>query len=177
MIYRPALTDKELTQILELQARNLRPLLDRDTVKREGFVTLRHSLDMLQKMQAMAPQFIAFDGLQVQGYALCLHPAIQEIVPDLAPMFNCIEAALKPGSEYRVMGQVCIARDFRRQGHFRELYHALSTACSPLPLITEIASDNPRSLGAHFAVGFTELTTHQEGDTLWHVVILNSPSK
>ncbi|SFR38051.1 hypothetical protein SAMN04490243_1344 [Robiginitalea myxolifaciens] len=177
MIYRPAKTNEELCQILDLQARNLRSVLDPDTVAREGFVTLQHSLELLKRMQVMAPQFIAWDGKQVQGYALCLHPEIQEAVPDLAPMFGSIESHLEPETDYRVMGQVCIAREFRNQGHFRKLYRALSSACSPLPLITEVAADNPRSLGAHFAVGFTELTQHQEGSTLWHVIMLQAATK
>ena len=54
--------ERELRQILELQAGNLARNLSPDQVAAEGFVTVEHSLDALKRMHALAPSVIAKDG-------------------------------------------------------------------------------------------------------------------
>lgn len=169
--YRPAVSDAELQAILELQQRNLKGVLSPEEQLKEGFVTLSHTLPLLQKMQAACPQIVAVRNGNVVGYALCLHPELAAEVPLLGPMFERIQNKLGAKADYRVMGQICIDKSARGQGVFRKLYQCLQEHCSPLPIITEVAENNRRSLQAHQAIGFRLLETHKEGDTNWHVVI------
>ena len=170
--YRPAATARELLEILDLQRRNQPAALSAEEMEREGYVTLTHSLPLLQQMQGMGPQVVAVADGRVVGYALCLHPELAGEVPALAPMFRAIRLVRGAGSDYRVMGQVCVEKEFRGQGHFRRLYRELRNRCSPLPLITEVAETNRRSLQAHLAIGFERLTRHEDGGTRWEVLIL-----
>lgn len=169
--YRPARTDEELLQILALQQANLYNRVSPDIRKREGFLKIQHTLPLLRKMQASGPQIIALCGDELAGYALCMHPSLEGDIPDLKPLFDFLRRKLPAGFEFRVMGQVCVASAFRHQGHFRKLYHTLFDMCRPLPIITEIASVNTRSLEAHGAIGFRRLGSHQESDLQWEVVI------
>ena len=54
------------------------------------------------------------------------------------------------------MGQICIAKNYRKQGIFRGLYHFYKAELQYQfnYLITEVAAINPRSMQAHEAVGF-----------------------
>ena len=171
-VYRPAQSEAELLQILELQQANLYAHVSPEVREREGFLKVQHSLPLLRKLQAAAPQIIALQGRELAGYALCMHPSLGGDIPDLLPLFDFIGKALPAGRDYRVMGQVCIASGHRQQGHFRKLYETLRTACHPLPIISEIASINTRSLQAHKAIGFRNLGSHQETELRWEVVIL-----
>lgn len=172
VFYRPAVTDRELLEVLDLQRRNQPAALSAEEMEREGYVTLTHSLPLLRQMQGRGPQIVCVANGRVVGYALCLHPELAGEVPALAPMFRAIRLVRGADSEYRVMGQVCIEKKFRGQGHFRRLYRELQKCCSPLPLITEVAESNKRSLEAHRAIGFESLTRHEDGGTRWEVLIL-----
>lgn len=169
--YRPAETLSELRQVLELQKNNLPQALSDEELEREGFVTLRYTLDQLRQMMSYCPQIIALDKDLVTGYALCLHPQLKNLVPQLEPLFRVLTELGFPASEYRVMGQVCIRKGYRGKGHFPGLYHHLMDHIKPLPLITEISVRNRRSLRAHYNLGFRKLASRQEGGIPWEVVI------
>lgn len=169
--YRPALNDAELLQILQLQQANLYDHLSPETREREGFLKVRHNLPLLQKMQAAGPQIVALQGGELAGYALCMHPSQEADIPELQPLFAFLRKTLPEDFDFRVMGEVCVAAAYRRQGHFRKLYETLRAAVHPLPIITEIASVNTRSMAAHQAIGFRKLGSHQETGLGWEVVI------
>ncbi len=169
--YRPARTDAELLRILELQRANLYEQVSPEVREREGFLKIRHNLPLLRKMQAAGPQIIALHGDELAGYALCMVPGQEADIPELKPLFDLVRKNLPEGLDFRVMGQVCVASAYRRQGHFRKLYETLFESCHPLPVITEIASINTRSLQAHRAIGFRRLGSHQETDLRWEVMI------
>ena len=169
--YRPARTEAELLQILELQRANLYEQVSPEVREREGFLKIRHNLPLLRKMQAAGPQIIARQGHELAGYALCMVPGQEADIPELKPLFDFARKILPEGSDFRVMGQVCVAAAYRRQDHFRKLYEAFFESCHPLPVITEIASINTRSLAAHRSLGFRSLGSHQETDLRWEVVI------
>ena len=169
--YRPAATDAELQQILELQQANLFDRIAPEVREREGFLKVQHTLALLRKMQVRGPQIIALRGRDLAGYALCMHPSQEGDIPVLNPLFEIARNALPPGSDFRIMGQICVSSACRRQGHFRKLYETLFEMCHPLPVVTEIASANTRSLEAHRAIGFRDLGSHQETDLRWVVMI------
>jgi GNAT superfamily N-acetyltransferase len=169
--YRPAATDAELLQILELQQANLYDRIPPEIRAREGFLKIQHNLPLLQKMQAQGPQIIALCGGDLAGYALNMHPSQEGDIPALRPLFDLARKSLPPGADFRIMGQICVSSAYRRQGHFRKLYEALFEMCRPLPVVTEIASVNTRSLEAHKAIGFRPLGSRQESDLRWEVMI------
>ena len=168
--YRPAKSEAELLQILDLQRANQASQLSEREMREEGFVTLTHTLDMLLQMHRACPQVVAVAGDVLAGYALCLHPELRALVPALAEMFTTYEAHRPSDPAYRVMGQICVHRAFRRQGHFRGLYHRLREQCAPLPLVTEVAAANVRSLQAHLAIGFKQVALRYEDGVPWEVL-------
>ena len=50
MIFTTSQTDQDLTQILDLQKKNLTQSLSQEEISREGFVTVNHSVEVLKKM-------------------------------------------------------------------------------------------------------------------------------
>jgi len=63
----------ELEQILALQKRNTKANLSAEEIRKEGFVTVAHSLALLEEMNTASPHIIAKDKDIVVGYALCMH--------------------------------------------------------------------------------------------------------
>ena len=169
-IYRPSESPEELLQILELQSENLAEVLTEEERMEEGFVTLRYSMDQLQKMQGCCPQIIALENQHVIGYALCLHPDLHKDVPDLEPLFKVLDAFPEVMGDFRIMGQICIRKGHRGKGHLLGLYNCMRKHLGRVPIITEISWSNPRSLRAHYALGFQKLTDHPGGGQQWDVV-------
>jgi hypothetical protein len=96
-----------------------------------------------------------------------------DLVPVLVPMFQRLDTlpALKEQSWY-VMGQVCVAEQWRGHGLFDRMYaeHHRHFASRFDWLITEIAMRNPRSLKAHARVGFVEMDRFCDATDEWSVV-------
>ena len=165
-------TKDELKQILDLQRRNLPQSLEDAEQKSEGFLTVKHSLDLLTEMHHRVPHTIAKVHDKVVGYALSMHPDFGEAIEVLKPMFN--EIALCEIEKYIVMGQVCIAKNYRKKGVFRSLYTAMKRYVEPefSSIITEVDAKNTRSLSAHYAIGFKDLRTYHSGGQDWKLIIL-----
>ncbi|MFM1878668.1 MAG: hypothetical protein RLZZ241_1534 [Bacteroidota bacterium] len=171
MEYRAAENDSELLEILKLQQDNLFDNIAPEVREREGFLKVRHNLDLLRQMQDRVPQVIAIDGNTLAGYALCMHREQYNLISTLSPLYKIAETHLPKEMDYVIMGQICVAKGYRGQGHFNRLYTKLRELCNDLPVVTEIASINSRSLKAHRNVGFETLGSHQEQDFNWHVVL------
>jgi hypothetical protein len=130
-------------------------------MKSQGFVTLHHDLSALRQMHELAPSVIIRDQNSVVAYALTMLRECRQLTPDLEPMFALLDQLSwnnKSLNDYRfyVMGQVCIAKNYRGQGLFDELFrHHKKMYQSRFELfITEIATRNVRSMRAHERVGF-----------------------
>ena len=167
----------ELRQILQLQKQNLRQHINEAEMKSQGFVTLHHDLDVLQQMHKLAPAVIIKDRDEVVAYALSMLKECRQLTPDLEPMFALLDTLSwnhKPLNDYRfyVMGQVCIAREYRGKGLFDELFRHHKKIYQPQfdLFITEIATRNVRSLRAHERVGFKTIHVHQDELDEWAVV-------
>ncbi|WP_108245846.1 GNAT family N-acetyltransferase [Muricauda brasiliensis] len=172
VIYKQAVSLKELEQILELQQRNLPKNISEDESTKEGFVTVEHTLDVLQAMNEVCGHIIAVDDNKVVGYALCMHPRFGNDIEVLRPMFQEIDKVLERKVNYMAMGQICIAKTHRGQGIFRKLYQTMK---EKLPkgfdtIITEVDGKNKRSLVAHTAIGFNTLTIYNSNGKEWHVL-------
>ncbi|HKO81297.1 MAG TPA: GNAT family N-acetyltransferase [Chitinophagaceae bacterium] len=175
----PSLTNtiQDLKQILQLQEENLAKNIDETEIQSQGFVTLRHDLNILEQMHGLAPSIIIKDDDKVVAYALTMLRECRQLIPDLEPMFALIDKLSwcgKPLNDHSfyVMGQVCVAKPYRGQGLFDELYkHHKKIYQSEFDLIiTEIATRNQRSIRAHERVGFKTIHTHQDELDEWSVV-------
>ena len=174
----PILTSstEELQQILILQEENLLQHIDEKEVQSQGFVTLHHDLNVLQQMHSLAPTVIIKDRDKVVAYALTMLPECRQLIPDLEPMFALLEKLSWNGQPlqaraFYVMGQVCVAKQYRGQGLFDELYrHHKRIFQARFDLfITEIATRNHRSIRGHERVGFKAIHTHRDELDEWVV--------
>lgn len=170
--------EEDLRAILEIQAKNLARDLPREEKEREGFVTVRHTFEILAKMNALCPHVVILKGERVVGYALSMLPQFRYEVPELSFMFDRIDQISYGGcplgdQNYIVMGQICIDKSCRGQGLFSRLYDAFHkfngsfTYC-----VTEVAAENVRSMRAHSKVGFVTVDRHPDEDgNQWNIVL------
>ena len=172
--YKRASQKNELEQILQLQRDNLPTVVSEEIKKTEGFVTVHHDFDILNRMNEACPHIIAVINEKVVGYALCMHPDFGDEIEVLKPMFAQLKQILGPEETYITMGQICIDKAYRRQGIFRKLYNYMIQELKPEfgCIITEVDAKNMRSLEAHYAVGFELLSRYASGGQDWELIRL-----
>ena len=173
--YTRATNTSELKQVLRLQQDNLKAGLSMAEKDKEGFVSVVHTLELLEAMNAVCPHILAKSGEEVAGYALCMHPDFSDAIPMLKPMFRKVRTLIDPAHRFVIMGQICIDKKWRKQGIFRGLYAAMQKELKGEfdSIITEVDDSNQRSLTAHLAVGFTTLEVYLSGDRTWHLIQLS----
>lgn len=171
-------TTEELQQILLLQQQNLRGVNNAATEQEQGFVTVTHTLEILQQMHQLAPGIIVKDGNTLAGFALVMLKECNELVPELFSMYaglNKLQYKGKPLSKYHfyVMGQVCVAAAYRGKGVFDMLYHKHKEVFQHQYdfVLTEIATRNTRSMRAHERVGFKTIAVYRDELDEWAVVV------
>ncbi|HMX40177.1 MAG TPA: GNAT family N-acetyltransferase [Saprospiraceae bacterium] len=181
--YTTVSSSEEVSQILGLQARNHPSVLSADQMADQGFVTVQHDPAVLLRMNQVAPSVIAKAGGQVVGYALVMPRSFAPQVPILQPMFALLDtlswrgAPLFEQTRWFVMGQICVAEDYRGQGVFDGLYRTMREVCRADYdfTVTEVAERNTRSMRAHERVGFQTLHRYPDpgaGED-WRVVVLD----
>jgi len=177
--YSTSKTDKELSEILDLQKKNLPQNLSENEIKSQGFVTVSHSFENLKKLNAIEQHLIIKDENKVVGYLLAMTKNSKNDIPVLIPMFEVFDKIYfkeKLISEYNyiVVGQVCINRNYRGQGLLDNSYAAYKNYFKEKYAfaITEIATTNMRSINAHKRVGFFEIHRYIDAEnTEWSIVI------
>lgn len=167
----------ELEQILSLQGKNHYSNLSEETRRQNGFVTVKHSLDVLKLMNSKAKQIIAVRNGNVIGYALVMTKEVKDLVPVLKPMFQSFDGINYKGKRlsdwnFYVMGQVCIDKSCRGQGVFDKLYSKHKEVyCQTFDVcLTEVSTNNSRSLRAHEKVGFKILKTYKGETSEWNIL-------
>jgi predicted GNAT superfamily acetyltransferase len=175
IIYKRVYSNEELNQILELQSINILSSISEDESKTEGFVTVHHNFEILKAMNDKCAHIIAKSDDKVVGYALCMSKEFKEEIEVLRPMFQQIDNCLNNSETYIVMGQICIDKQFRKQGVFRGLYHFMKQEMSFQyeMIITEVDNANTRSMNAHFAIGFKALYSYRSNHQDWKILYLN----
>lgn len=181
IVFTTVSTPSEVQQILELQSANHVSNVPAAVAQEQGFVTVKHDPDVLQRMNQVAPGIIAKDGDMVVGYALVMPRSFATFVPILKPMFELLDTLSWKGqslaSHWRwfVMGQICVAEGYRGMGVFDGMYAKMKQVCQQDYdfVITEIAQRNTRSMRAHERVGFQTLHTFSDviANEDWNVVI------
>ena len=159
-------SDRDLEGILALQRASRAPTSD-------GFVTVQHTLAILQAMHALAPSVVARDDRgDVVGYALVMPRETRALIPILEPMFAMIERLPIATARWYVMGQIAVAPSHRGTGVFDAMYaeHRARYRDRFDVLITEIATRNTRSMRAHARVGFATIETYRDATDEWALV-------
>jgi hypothetical protein len=173
-----AVREDELRQILELQKSNHSEGIGEEQKFSEGFVTVQHNMELLIKMNSIAPQIIAKEGDKVVGYGLVIRPELKFVVPILIPMFDLIETLYYKGKllnscRYYVMGQICVAQGHHSNGIFEGLCKKHRDVYSPEYdlCLTEVATRNRRSMKAHNRIGFKTIHTFRNSSEEWNIVL------
>jgi len=174
----PAVSDDDLRAILALQSVNHRDSVAEGDRATHGFLSLRHTLDLLREMNKPWAHTVARRGDEVVGYALTTLSRFRDRLPALDDMFERlrrIELDGRPASDHRyfVMGQVCVAREHRGQGLVDAMYRDQAARLSSAFdwSFTEVDAANPRSLRAHKRSGWTEIDRYTAADRRTWVVI------
>lgn len=185
IIYTSSKNDKDLSGILNLQRNNLAGNLQQEEIQSQGFVTVLHSMEDLQKMNAIEQHIIAKDNDTVVAYLLAMTEKSKFDIPVLVPMFELFETIQyknKTLSEYNymVVGQVCVDKKYRGQGVLDKCYDLYINKFRTRYdfAVTEIATSNQRSLNAHKRIGFRTIQEYvaPKGET-WAIVLLEWPNK
>ncbi|HEX4371927.1 MAG TPA: GNAT family N-acetyltransferase [Puia sp.] len=179
IIYKTANSKNDLEGILDLQKANLAQSLTPDEIENQGFVTVHHSYEQLEKLNNIEKHVIAKDDDRVIGYLLAMTQKSKHDIPVLVPMFDAFNAIFykeKKIAEYNyiVVGQVCVDKSYRGQGILDDCYDAYKKIYEGKYdfAITEIAATNSRSLNAHARIGFKQIHSYYGlYNEAWIVVI------
>lgn len=180
---RGAGSDDELRGILALQSANLSGVLSEEERRAQGFVTLRHDLDLLREMNTPWGHAIATPAgsAEVVAYALVMLPGFRGRVALLEPMFERIDGLTYRGGpmaaqRWYVMGQLCVARAHRGRGLVERLYadHRARLSGEFDVMITEVNRANSRSVRVHERAGFEVVDEYRAASgSEWVVVALD----
>lgn len=173
ILYKRASTLNELEQIRTLQLQNSSQNISSEEKLQEGFVTVQHSVALLEQMNSACAHIIAKDNDAVVGFALVMLSGFRNEIKALIPMFERIDKLVPKDKTYVVMGQICVDKNHRKQGIFRGLYHFYREELQHQfdYLITEVAAINLRSMQAHEAIGFKIIDTYNEDGIVWNIVL------
>ncbi len=179
MIITTSQTNQDLVQILALQKQNLAQSLSEEEISREGFVTVNHSFEDLKKMNSYEQSVIAKENDTVVAYLLAMTQQSKYDIPILLPLFEMFNQTPYRGKKiseynYLVVGQVCVAKEFRGKGILDECYKEYKNQFENKYdfAITEIAQKNIRSMKAHERIGFKTIHQYREANgTDWNIVV------
>jgi len=173
--------ESDFDQILELQFVNHKSNISQEQALKEGFVTVRHSKDVLKAISKPYSHVIAKKDNRVVGYALVMMPNHTSIIPELEMMGQVLSNLSyldKPMLDYRflIMGQICIAAEVRGKSVFDRMYEYMKEYLKEDfdIIVTEIAERNQKSMKAHQRCGFTVFHTYleEEINEIWNMVVL-----
>jgi len=171
-------TQDELRGIQQLQKENLRKHITEKEATTQGFLMAEYSINFLQKMHDAAPSIIAVADGKVVGYSLVALKMIRDEHELLADLFNTIDALQYQSkdlvaSNYVVVGQLCIGKNFRGMGLVDRLYQCFKDCYADQYeySLTDIAKENQRSLKAHQRKGFQVINELSYGGIGWDIVL------
>ena len=88
ILYKRATTLDELDQIRKLQLQNSPNCINAVEKLQEGFVTVQHSVALLEQMNFACAHIIAKDNDSVIGFALVMLSSFRNEIKLLIPMFE-----------------------------------------------------------------------------------------
>ncbi|MDJ0625943.1 MAG: hypothetical protein QNJ31_06220 [Candidatus Caenarcaniphilales bacterium] len=160
--------DEEINGILELQQKNLPHNLSKDETVNQGFLTVIHFFDLLNKMNKEEKSVIAKDKRnRVIGYCLAMTKDLGSTIEILKPFFFHLNELIidnKSLNEFKVIyvGQACIQKEYRGMNLLSKMYAKYKEYFVPRYeiAVTEILQRNIRSMSAHQKIGFQPLDTY-----------------
>ena len=173
IIYKRASSLDELEQIRTLQLQNSSQNISSEEKLQEGFVTVQHTIALLEQMNSACAHIIAKDNDIVVGFALVMLSSFRNEIEVLIPMFERIDGLVPKDKTFVVMGQICVDKNYRKQGIFRGLYDFYRTQLQHEfdYLITEVAAINQRSMNAHESIGFKKIDSYEEEGINWNIML------
>ena len=172
-------TTDDIDGILHLHRLNLKANISDEEAQAEGFVSAEYNLESLTKINEICPSIVALDSNKiVVGYALVVTREYYGSHDLLDDLFRSIDALSFKGEplgniNYVVVGQLCVAKSFRGLGVVQKMYNFYRDELSReyLYCITDVASNNPRSLKSHTKSGFQVIDTKGYGGLTWYIVL------
>jgi ribosomal protein S18 acetylase RimI-like enzyme len=168
----------ELQGIKALQQDNLKKNLSEQEAESQGFVTAEYSMDFLETLHRACPSIIAKDKETVAGYALVAVKSVRHHHELLSDLFNTVNKIVFKGrllenTKYVIVGQLCVARDYRGLGLVKKMYDYYKTSLEEEfdYCLTDVAKGNIRSLKAHEKSGFRIIDTLEYGGLKWDIVL------
>ena len=168
----------EMIGIRDLQALNLKQNITAEEAIEQGFLTASYTIEYLEEMNASSSAIIAKDGDKVVGYALVATKDIRKGHDLVECLFDAIDACEYNGKllrdvNYVVVGQLCVAKEYRGQDLVQKLYgHFRDSLSSEFTyLVTDVAKANLRSLKAHKKRGFQVINELMYGGFGWDIVL------
>ena len=168
----------EIIGIRDLQALNLKQNITAEEAIDQGFLSAAYTIEYLQEMNSASPSIIAKYGDKVIGYALVATKDNRKGHDLLEGLFDAIDKCEYNGKllrdvNYVVVGQLCVAREFRGQNLVQELYGHFRDCLSNefTYLVTDVAQANIRSLKAHKKRGFQVINELMYGGFGWDIVL------
>jgi ribosomal protein S18 acetylase RimI-like enzyme len=168
----------EIIGIRDLQSLNLRQNITAEEAIEQGFLTAAYTIDYLQEMNSASPSIIAKDGDKVVGYALVATKSSRKGHDLIEGLFDAIDECEYNGKtlkdvNYVVVGQLCVAKEYRGQGLVQKLYGHFRDCLSNefTYLVTDVAQANVRSLKAHKKRGFKVINELMYGGFDWDIVL------
>lgn len=171
----------DLIGIYTLQKANLKKNLSDQEIEKHGFVTVDHTLEMLENLNTIEHQIVARDDKEIIAYVLAMTKKSKDDIPIILPMFEEFEKIVYKGQlvseyNYMVVGQVCVHKNYRGRGVFEKCLHLYKNTFAGRYAfaITEIAVTNQRSRKAHKKAGFEEIHIYTDSyQTEWVIVLWN----
>ena len=130
----------DLLGILTLQQENLLSLLSEEEKRDQGFVTVQHTQEQLERMHEITPHVLAKIEAEIVGYVLAMTLDSRNLVPSLIPLFMNFEKLVLRGKkviDYQpmVIGQVCVANPNVEQAYLTNCVQLIgSSMLQPMTL-------------------------------------------
>lgn len=179
IIYTKTRNKADLKGIYDLQQANLKKNLSEQEIESDGFVTVNHNWETLEKLNSIEPHIIAKDNIEIIGYVLAMTKKSRDDIPIIFPMFAEFEKITYEGKlvsdyDYMVVGQACVHKNYRGKGIIENCFRIYKkTFANRYDFsITEIAMTNHRSINAHKKIGFKEIHSYKDSNqNEWIIVV------
>ncbi|MDG2430875.1 GNAT family N-acetyltransferase [Flavobacterium sp.] len=170
--YKRATSREELEQIIALQVKNHTDSLPLEEKNQEGFVSVQHSIALLEKMNRACAHILVKENENVVGFALVMLTTFRKEIKMLIPMFERIDKLVFKNEKYVIMGQICIHKKYRQQGLFKGMYAYFKAELQSEYncVFTEVSLQNKRSIEAHKAVGFQDSISYTADGITWSII-------
>lgn len=177
-------TEDDLQAILSLQQKNLGCNLSEKEKLEQGFVSLETSLELLREIRDRVGIIVGEVGDQIIGY---IFPITLELAQKIPLLFEFLKRLTnlkyknKPLTLYRliIIGQVSIDKPYRGKGVFERLYQEFRKQFAHQYdiAITEVSTNNPRSLNAHIhKARLKNIDRYSAENRDWYILALDLQS-